>query len=466
MKIDLGKPAFEVYLSETDWVKSDILYVCKHLAKWMKDDSVSDIPLTLWPLSPRVKKDPLGTVLVLGAYNYPLQLALGPLIGAIAAGNTAVLKPSEQAPHVAMVVGKIMSVLEPSCYACVQGGIPESTALLDQRWDKIFYTGGINVGRIVAKKAAETLTPVTLELGGRNPAIVTKNTDVPLAAKRLLWGKALNAGQSCISQNYTLVDRSVLPSLKRELENCMKDFFPDGMAASKDYGRIATTRGWQRLKGLLDSTSGKILLGGKMDEGSRFMELTVVEVDNISDPLIADEHFGPILPLLAVDDLDHAIRLANEVDPYPLAAYPFGNKTETETVLLKLRSGGAAVNDTLFHAGNPVLPFGGVGDSGQGAYRGQASFDCFTHRRTVTTTPKWLESLLAVRYPPYTAAKLKQMKGMNKTTPNFDREGRVKVSLLAYVLSGKAMGLAAVLVGECFCPLVLPALLLFFLCFL
>ncbi|KAI4151632.1 MAG: hypothetical protein LQ340_003389 [Diploschistes diacapsis] len=395
---DLGKPMFEVYLSETDFVKSDILFACKHLPKWMKDGSVSDLPITLWPMSPRIKREPLGTVLILGAYNYPVSLALGPLVGAIAAGNTAVVKPSEQAPHVAAVVGRIMSVLEPSCYACVQGGIPESTALLDQRWDKIFYTGSVPVGRIVARKAAETLTPVTLELGGRNPAIVTRNTDVKLAARRLLWGKALNAGQTCIAHNYTLVDRAVLPALVSELGACLAEFYPDGMAASKDLGRIATARGWQRLKSLLDSTRGKILLGGKMDEGTRFMELTVVQVADATDPLVADEHFGPLLPLLAVDDLDHAIRVANEVDPTPLAAYPFGNKAEVEKVLGRLRSGGATVNDTIFHAGNHMLPFGGVGQSGQGAYRGKASFDCFTHQRTVTTTPGWAERLLAVRY--------------------------------------------------------------------
>ena len=448
MSLDLGKPTFESFISEVGWVKSDILYVCKHLSKWMKDDKIADTPLTLWPMSPRIKKDPLGTVLIMGAYNYPVQLTFGPLIGAIAAGNTALLKPSEQAPNTAMVIGQIISVLEPSCFACVQGGIPESTALLEQKWDKIFYTGGANVGRIIAKKAAETLTPVTLELGGRNPAILTKNTDVQLAARRLLWGKALNAGQSCISQNYTLVDRSLLPSLIRELDLCLREFFPDGMAATKDYGRIATARGWQRLKKLLDSTHGKIVLGGKMDEATRFMELTVVEVVDASDPLLAEETFGPIMPLLAVDDLDHAIRIANDIDPTPLAAYPFGNKADTEKVLQRLRSGGATVNDTLYHAGQPVLPFGGVGESGQGAYRGKASFDCFSHHRTITNTPGWVEMLVKVRYPPYTNHKLEQMKGMLATKPNFDREGRVKVSLVEYLFSGKVMSVAALMLGK------------------
>ena len=448
LKRDLGKSTFEIFLTETGWVKSDILYACKHLSKWMKDGKVSDIPLTLWPMSPRVKKEPLGTVLIIGAYNYPVQLTLGPLIGAIAAGNTAVLKPSEQAPNVAMVLNKILSVLEPSCYACVQGGVPETTTLLNQRWDKIFYTGGANVGRIIAKKAAETLTPVTLELGGRNPAIVTASSNIKLAARRLLWGKAINAGQSCISQNYTLVDRSALPTLIRELESCLKEFFPDGMAATSDYGRIATSRGWQRLKKLLDTSSGKILLGGKMDADTRFMELTVVEVSDAADPLIAEEHFGPILPLMAVDDLDHAIRIANEVDPTPLAAYAFGTTAEAEKVLAHVRSGGATVNDTLYHAGQPTLPFGGVGESGQGAYRGKASFDCFSHHRTITTTPAWLEGMLNVRYPPYTGNKFKQAQGMLDTKPNFDREGRVKVSLLGALFSGRVLGLGAVILGE------------------
>ena len=210
-------------------------------------------------------------------YNFPVQLAIGPLIGAIAAGCTAVLKPSENAPSVAMVLEKVVAALDPDCYGCIQGGIPQSTALLDQKWDKIFYTGSPGVGKIIAKKAAETLTPVTLELGGRNPAIVTRNADIRLAARRLLWGKFFNAGQVCISQNYTLIDHEVLPGFLKELEVAMKEFYPDGAKASPDYGRIVNTRQWKRLKDMIDNSNGRILIGGTMDEAEKFLEPTVIQ---------------------------------------------------------------------------------------------------------------------------------------------------------------------------------------------
>lgn len=283
------------------------------------------------------------------------------------------------------------------------------------------------MGTIIAKKAAETLTPVALELGGRNPAIVTRNADVRLAAKRLLWGKVLNAGQVCISQNYTLIDKEVLPQFVAEMKVASKEFFPDGPKASSDYGRIVNGRQWARLKKMVDDSKGKILMGGDMDENEKFIEPTVIQVDDINDSLIRDESFGPLIPLFPVDNLDQAIRIANEVDSTPLGIYPFGAKKETDRVLREVRSGGASVNDAYFHGSIPTLAFGGVGDSGQGAYRGRASFDCFTHRRSITNTPGWMEKLIAVRYPPY-EGKLAQYRFMSELKPNFDREGNVKSS--------------------------------------
>lgn len=324
--------------------------------------------------------------------------------------------------------------LDPSCYGVVQGAIPETTALLDQKWDKIFYTGGANVGKIIAKKAAETLTPVALELGGRNPAIVTKNADVRLAARRLLWGKIMNAGQVCLSQNYILVDKEVLLGFLAELKTAMKEFYPDGTRASPDYGRIVNERQWKRLKNMLDESKGKILMGGTMDEAEKFMEPTVIQVDDLNDSLIKDETFGPLISILPVDDLDQAIRIANEVQATPLALYPFGSKKETNRVLNEVRSGGASVNDSFFHGSIPTLAFGGVGESGQGAYRGKASFDCFTHRRSVTTTPGWMEGLINIRYPPY-EGKWAKAKKMNEQKPKFDRDGKVKTSLVTYLLT-------------------------------
>lgn len=369
------------------------------------------------------------------AYNFPVQLALGPFIGAIAAGNTGILKPSEQAPAVAAVLQRVVeSALDPTCYGVVQGAIPETTTLLDQKWDKIFYTGGATVGTIIAKKAAETLTPVALELGGRNPAIITKNADARLAARRLLWGKILNAGQVCISQNYTLVDKEILPKFIAEMKITMKEFYPNGARASPDYGRIINERQWARLKKMVDQSSGKIIMGGEMDEKEKFIEPTMIEINDVNDSLMAEESFGPLMPIFPVDNLDQAIQIAGQVHSTPLGLYPFGNKKETDQVLRELRSGGASVNDAYFHGSIPTLAFGGVGDSGQGAYRGKASFDCFTHRRSITSTPGWMEKLIAIRYPPYDG-KLVQLRRMNQMKPNFDRAGRLKSSLVMSILS-------------------------------
>jgi beta-apo-4'-carotenal oxygenase len=372
--------------------------------------------------------------MIASAYNCPIQLTFGPLIGAIAAGNTALIKPSEQAASVAMVLQKILvDVMDPECYICIQGGVPETTALLKQTWDKIFYTGGTKVGKIIAKKAAETLTPVTLELGGKNPAIVTKNADIKLAARRLLWAKVNNAGQICTSQNYALVDREVIAAFVEGLKIAMNDFFPEGAKASVDFGRIINHTQWKRLDDSIKKSNGKTIIHGLMDEIDRLIEPTVVEVTDISDNLIAEENFGPIFPILAVDGLDHAIKLANQIDSTPLAAYPFGTKQETDRILQECRSGGASVNDGFIHSAIPTLQFGGIGQSGQGAYRGKESFDCFTHRRSVTTTPGWAEGLISVRYPPY-KNNLTKIQRMTNLKPNFDRDGSV-ISWLGYALS-------------------------------
>ncbi|KAF2087728.1 aldehyde dehydrogenase [Saccharata proteae CBS 121410] len=440
-KKDLGKSHFETYLTELGWCTNDIIFMCNNLEKWAADEAAPDIALTNKFLGPKIRKEPLGTVLVIGAYNFPIQLSLGPMIGAIAAGCTCVLKPSESAPAAAAVMEKIVrESLDSTAYTVLQGAVPETTALLNEKWDKIFYTGGITVGTIIAKKAAETLTPVTLELGGKNPAIVTKHADARLAARRLLWAKLHNAGQVCVSQNYILIDQEILPAFLVEMRKAFDEFFPDGAQKSPDYARIVNARSFQKLKRMLDESSGKILLGGTMDEKDLFLEPTVVQVDSVTDSLIVEESFGPLIPVLPVKDLDEAIKIANEVHDTPLGIYPFGNKAETDRVLNETRSGGASVNDGFFHASIPTLAFGGVGTSGQGAYRGRASFEVFTHRRSVTTTPAWMESLLAVRYPPYTEAKQKRFASMNDAKPNFDRNGRVTKSWLGMLVGLGAKG--------------------------
>nr|OQO20062.1 hypothetical protein B0A51_13993 [Rachicladosporium sp. CCFEE 5018] len=435
LKLDLGKSSYESYLAEISWVLNDIIFMSKNLERFMKDEKAEDTALTNLPLRPRIRKDPLGAVLVIGAYNFPIQLSLGPFIGAISAGCTAVLKPSENAPNAARIMQHIISnSLDPEGYQVVQGAIPETTALLALKWDKIFYTGNAAVGTIIAKKAAETLTPVVLELGGRNPAIVTKNADPRLAARRLLWAKLHNAGQVCVSQNYIIIDRQILGAFLLQIEAALKEFQPKGAEGNSDYSKIINERQWLRLKKMLDSTRGKVLLGGKTDQASLLFETTVVQVNDHDDPLLTDESFGPLIPILPVDDLDAAIRAANEIHATPLGIYPFGTNAETDKILNQTRSGGASVNDGFFHASIPTLEFGGVGDSGTGSYRGRASFECFSHRRAVTTTPGWMEGLLSVRYPPYTDAKFKRFKGMSETKPGFDRNGKTTGGWVWWVL--------------------------------
>ncbi|KKZ66245.1 aldehyde dehydrogenase (NAD(P)+) [[Emmonsia] crescens] len=431
---DLGKPKYEAYVSEIGMVENDIVFVQKNLAKWAKDEKAPDIDLAFSLMKPIIRKDPLGCVLVIGAFNVPFGLTLGPLIGAIAAGNTVVVKPSETSPNCAAVLQEIIeAAFDPDVVAVVQGGVPETQALLTERWDKICFTGSANVGRIVAKAAAPNLTPVLLELGGRNPAFITKSADLRLAARRLLWGKTFNAGQVCLSQNYILVDREVVSQLVTEFGKAWKEYYPDGAKASPDYCRIVNDAAFQRIKGMIDSTKGKILLGGTMDEKERFIEPTLVQVDSVDDPLIRQETFGPVITILPVGDLDEAIRIANDVDSTPLALYPFGTKQEVEKVLSSVRSGGATINDSFMHVSIPTLPFGGVGESGSGAYHGRSSFDAFVHRRSIAATPAWVERMLSVRYPPY-AGKMQRTLRSSAVTPNFDRSGKTTTGLFGWIV--------------------------------
>ena len=326
---DLNMAKVEAYLTEIDFVLGDCMFAINNLEKWAKEESIPDMNLEYFFMKHRIRKEPLGVALVIGAFNFPVQLALSPVVGAIAAGCTAVLKPSESSPTVAMVMKQLFDTyMDPSAFRLINGEVAETTALLDQKWDKIVYTGSNRVAKIVAKKAAETLTPCTFELGGMNPSFVTKNADLPLAARRLMWAKVTNCGQICLSQNYVLVERSVVPGFIEALKAVYKTFFPNGAKASPDYARIVNQRQFQRIKGMLDSTKGKIVLGGETDESQLFIEPTVVQVDSKDDPLITDETFGPVFSILPYDSLDGAIKTANEVYPTPLALSTFGSAAE------------------------------------------------------------------------------------------------------------------------------------------
>lgn len=280
------------------------------------------------------------------AFNYPFQLTLGPVIGAIAGGNTVAIKPSENAPRSAVIIQEIVEeALDPSCYKIIQGSIPETQALLAERWDKIFFTGGANVGRIIAKAAAPHLTPVVLELGGINPAIITKSADPRLVARRLLWGKTMNAGQLCTSQNYLLVDRAIVPRVVEEFKKAYNEFYPQGAKASPDYSRMINAGHFQKLKSMIDNSEGKILVGGTMDEKELFIEPTIVEVNSTDDSLLIQESFGPLIPILPVDDLDEAVKIANGIQATPLGLYPFGSKQDTDKSEYSLKNA-ACVNST------------------------------------------------------------------------------------------------------------------------
>lgn len=328
---DMGKSKFEANLSEIDWCKQECLDAVEHLDEWAKDEHIRHMPLQFFAMKPRIHNEPLGIILNIGAYNFPFQINLTAVVGAIAAGNAVVLKPSELSPHSAMVLKKLFDdALDPDSYVCVNGAVDETKHLLEHKFDKIVFTGGARTGTIIAKKAAETLTPVILELGGQNPAFITRHTDFRLAARRLMWQKSLNAGQVCLSHNYALVERCVVNRFIDELNKQYAEFMPQGAKASPDFSRIVNRGHFNRLKKMLDDSKGKIVMGGSMDEDDLFIEPTVVLVDDVNDSMMAEESFGPIWSIMPFDTLDEAINIANEVDATPLALYTFGSDAENE----------------------------------------------------------------------------------------------------------------------------------------
>ncbi|KAI8960969.1 aldehyde dehydrogenase [Daldinia sp. FL1419] len=426
LKKDLNKAPHDAILSEIHHLIQELNLVLKRLKDWVKDDKDIEYHWAFSAMKPRIRKEPLGAVLIIGPYNFPLMLNLAPLIGAIAAGCTAVVKPSESAPATAMAMKEMVEkYLDPESFFVVNGRVPESTALLDEKWDKIFYTGGPTVAKIIAKKAAETLTPVTLELGGRNPSFISKSTNLALAARRLMWGKTINAGQVCLSQNYVTVQRDLVDDFVKHLNAAYKEFYPNGAKASSEYARIVNEQQFDRIKRMLDTTNGKIVLGGETDRSDLYISPTVVLVDSTDDPMMKDESFGPIWSIIPYDTVDDAIKIMNKVDPTPLALTTFGSKAENEKILSQVTSGGATINDAWMHGAVATIPFGGVGESGTGSYHGRAGFECFTHRRTIVEVPNWMDKLLRTRYPPFSAPDFKRHLWMTSTKPNFDRDGKL-----------------------------------------
>ncbi|MBD2462972.1 aldehyde dehydrogenase [Oscillatoria sp. FACHB-1407] len=396
LKADLHKSVFEAYAAEIGVIR-DIDHALKHIRAWVKPKSVP-VGLMQAPGRARIQAEPLGSVLIIGPWNYPIQLMISPLVGAIAAGNCVVLKPSELAPRSSEVIADIIrKTFEPHYIAVVEGGIETSQAVLAQKFDHIFFTGGTAIGKIVMAAAAQTLTPVTLELGGKSPCIVDADIDVEMTARRIAWGKFMNAGQSCIAPDYLLVQRRIKPLLLQAIEAAIYEFYGDDPAQTEDYGRIISDRHTQRLTSLL--SSGRILLGGQTNLGDRYIAPTVMDQVPPDSPIMQDEIFGPILPVLEYDELEEAIAFVND-RPKPLALYIFSrNKDIQQRVLNATSSGGACVNDTFLQVGVVDLPFGGVGDSGIGSYHGKASFDTFSHFKSILYKPFWLD--FKMRYAPY-----------------------------------------------------------------
>ena len=401
---DLGKPAIEGYVTEVAFTRAEIDFALANLDTWVKPEKVT-VPLTQQPAKAQIVREPLGSVLVIGPWNYPLQLVLAPLVAAIAAGNAAVIKPSELAPASSHVLARLIpEYLDPECIAVVEGGIPETTALLAERWDHIFYTGNGTVGRVVMEAAAKHLTPVTLELGGKSPAIVDRHANLGVAAKRIAWGKFINTGQTCVAPDYVLVDRTVEQPFLDLLASTVRAFYGDDPRSNPDYGRIINDRHFARLRGLLD-TGGTIVVGGDTDATDRYVAPTVLTDVDTGAAIMEEEIFGPLLPVIPVDDVDDAIDFVNAREK-PLALYVFSEaETVAERVIEETSAGGVAVNATVLHLAVPGLPFGGVGASGTGAYHGRAGFETFSHRKSVLNRPTRLD--VPVMYPPYKGWKQK-----------------------------------------------------------
>ena len=398
---DLGKPRLEAWASDIAVVINEVEYALRHLGSWTKPER-ERIPLAQRPGRATVHPEPYGVALVIAPWNYPIHLLLLPMVSAIAAGNAVVGKPSEVAARTSAALARVVpEYLDPESVAVVEGGVGETQALLAERFDYIFYTGNGRVGRIVMQAAAEHLAPVTLELGGKSPTIVDDSANMAVAARRIAFGKFLNAGQTCVAPDYVLVTRSRETELVAQLSRAVRDFYGTDPARSPDYARIVNDAHFQRLEKLLaDSTPA---IGGETNAPDRYIAPTVLRNVTPDAPIMAEEIFGPILPVLTVKDVDEAIRFVNDRDR-PLALYVFAESDHVpQRILERTSSGGVCVNATVLHVAVPTLPFGGVGASGIGAYHGKAGFDTFSHRKSVLAKPTRIDPKLA--YPPYTKVK-------------------------------------------------------------
>lgn len=405
LKADLNKPEFEAYTTEIGICLEEIKYALKHLKSWIKPKSITT-PLPYLPASSKIYSEPLGVVLIIGAWNYPLQLVISPLVGAIAAGNCAVLKPSELALHTSNLLAEIiLKYFDSSFISVVEGGKEVTQQILEQKFDHIFFTGSTQVGKSIMSAAAKQLTPVTLELGGKSPCIVDADTHLEHTARRIVWGKFLNAGQTCVAPDYLLVDKIIKKDLLECLKKAIQEFYGTTPETSPDYARIINQHHFQRLSSLLEN--GTIMVGGDTNFSDYYIAPTIIDAVSPEDAVMQEEVFGPILPVIEYTTLQEAIAFVN-TKPKPLALYFFSNnKQHQQQVLQSTASGGVCLNDTIVHMAFPGMPFGGVGDSGMGRYHGKISFETFSHQRSLLNKSFWLD--IKLRYAPY-QGKLKFLK--------------------------------------------------------
>lgn len=381
LKADLNKNELDTFSTEIGILYEEISFTLKNIKKWTKAAKVKTA-LTHFGTSGRQCPEPYGSVLIIAPWNYPFQLAISPLIGAIAAGNCAVIKPSELTPNTSAIIQKVISsIFQPNFVAVVEGSVEESTALLALPFDYIFFTGSVSVGKVVMEAAAKHLTPVTLELGGKSPCIVHEDANLDLAAKRIAWGKFLNAGQTCIAPDYIYVHEAVYAVFFEKLKLAITDLYSDSVLENKNFVRIVSKRHFDRLVGFIDKS--KIAYGGRFDQSSLIIEPTLLEGSTWEDAIMQEEIFGPILPIFSYSSMEEIINTVQS-KPHPLAFYLFSSSTKIiNQVVQEVEFGGGCINDTLYHIVTPYLPFGGKGSSGMGAYHGKASFDTFTHYKSV-----------------------------------------------------------------------------------
>lgn len=397
LRKDMKKPPFETYASEIGFLYLEIEHAINHVQSWASPKRAFT-PVIHFPSSSVIYQEPYGMALIIGPWNYPLQLIIAPLVGAIAAGNCAVIKPSEIAPATSSVIKWIIEGQFNSDYIkVIEGDADVTQNLLREKFDYIFYTGGTAIGRIIMEAAAKHLTPVTLELGGKSPCIVDKEINLNNTVKRIAWGKFFNAGQTCIAPDYCLVQSTIKDVFIKEMKKILHSFYGNDPSQSPDYARIINEKHYQRLERLLGD--GEIVFGGQKDPANLYIAPTLIDRVTLQDNIMKEEIFGPLLPVMVYDKLDDAIAIVNSL-PHPLASYYFSdNKANQRKVMREITAGGGCINDTLSHIGSQTLPFGGIGNSGMGAYHGRYSFDTFSHRRSILKRSNLFD--MPLRYPPY-----------------------------------------------------------------